>query len=168
MGGEKGSYFRRDKTISGIDIYSYNIHLSDPSICQRCHAVWKKGKWSLEEGLRAEVQKWEKPKSVTCPACRRILDDYPAGILTLKGDYLQGHKEDILQTIRNEEANSKQKNPLERIIKIEEGKDGISITTTDSKLARRIGKVVHKANGGELKIKFSHRDELVRVHWERN
>ena len=168
MSGEKGSYFRRDQAISGIDIYSYNIHLPEPSICQRCQAVWKKGKWSLDEALRAEVMKWEHPKMVTCPACRRIMDDYPAGIVTLRGGYLQQHKEDILQTIRNEEQNSKQKNPLERIMKIEEGKDGITITTTDSKLARRIGKVVNKANSGELEIKFSHNDELVRVNWTRD
>jgi len=167
MGGEKGSYFRRDQAISGTDIYS-NIHFSEPSICQRCRAIWKKGKWSLDEALRTEVLKWEQPKSVLCPACRRIMDDYPAGIITLKGAYLQVHKEEILQTIRNEEQNSKQKNPLERIMKIEESKDAITITTTDSKLARRIGKVVNKANGGELTVKFSRRDELVRVHWERN
>jgi len=167
MGGEKGSYFRRDQAISGPDIYS-NIHFSEPSICQRCRAIWKKGKWSLDEGLRTEVLKWQQPKSVLCPACRRIMDDYPVGIITLKGAYLQAHKEEILQTIRNEEQNSKQKNPLERIMKVEETKGTITITTTDSKLARRIGKVVNKANGGELKVKFSRRDELVRVHWERN
>jgi NMD protein affecting ribosome stability and mRNA decay len=167
MGGEKGSYFRRDQAVSGPDIYGH-IHFTEPSICQRCRAIWKKGKWSLDDVLRSEVLKWEQPKSVLCPACRRIMDDYPAGIVTLKGSYLQTHKEEILQTIRNEELNSKQKNPLERIMKMEESKDTITITTTDSKLARRIGKVVNKANGGELKVKFSHKDELVRVHWERN
>ena len=167
MGGEKGSYFRRDQAISGTDIYS-NIHFSEPSICQRCRAIWKKGKWSLDEALRNKVLKWEQPKSVLCPACRRIMDDYPAGIITLKGAYLQAHREEILQTIRNEEQNSKQKNPLERIMKIEESKDVITITTTDAKLARRIGKVVNKANGGELTVRFSRRDELVRVQWERN
>jgi NMD protein affecting ribosome stability and mRNA decay len=168
MGGEKGSYFRRDQAISGTDIYSYNIHFSEPSICQRCQAVWKKGKWSLDEALRAEVKKWEQPKSVLCQACRRIADDYPAGIVTLKGAYLQTHKEQILQTIHNEEANSKRKNPLERIIKMEEAKGTLTITTTDSKLARRIGKAVSESNGGQLEIKFSHGDELVRVYWERN
>jgi len=167
MSGEKGSYFRRDQAISGTDIYS-NIHFSEPSICQKCQAIWKKGRWSLDEVLRTEVLKWERPKTVICPACRRMGDDYPAGIVTLKGVYLQAHKEEILQTIRNEAENSKLKNPLERIMKIEESKDTITITTTDSKLARRIGKVVNKANGGELKVKFSRRDELVRVHWERN
>jgi aromatic ring-opening dioxygenase LigB subunit len=100
------------------------------------------------------------------------MDDYPAGIVTLKGAYLLAHKEEILQTIRNEEENSKHKNPLERIMKIEESLAGssttITITTTDSRLARRLGRVVNKANGGELTIKFSHQDELVRVHWERD
>jgi len=167
MSGEKGSYFRRDQAISGTDIYS-NIHFSEPSICQKCQAIWKKGRWSLDGALRAEVLKWGRPKTVICPACRRILDDYPAGIVTLKGAYLQAHKEEVLHTIRNEAENSKLKNPLERIMKIEERKETITITTTDSKLARRIGKVVNKANGGELKVKFSRRDELVRVHWERN
>lgn len=167
MRGERGSYFRRDQAISGTDIYS-NIHFSEPSICQKCRAIWKRGRWSLDEALRAEILKWEHPKTVICPACRRIADDYPAGVVTLRGAYMQAHKEEILQTIRNEAENSKQKNPLERIMKIEENRDGITITTTDSKLARRIGKVVNKANGGELKVKFSRRDELVRVQWERN
>ena len=120
MTGEKGGYFRRGPDVTGDDIYSYHVHFPEPSICQRCQAILKKGKWSLDEALRAEVLKWENPKQVLCPACRRIMDDYPAGILTLKGAYLEGHKEDILQTIHNEEQNSKQKNPLERIMKIEE------------------------------------------------
>jgi NMD protein affecting ribosome stability and mRNA decay len=168
MSGEKKGYFRRGPDVTGDDIYSYHIHFPEPSICQRCQAILKKGNWSLDEALRAEVLKWENPKQVLCPACRRIMDDYPAGIITLKGAYLERHKEDILQTIHNEEQNAKQKNPLERIMKIEEDKDGITITTTDSKLARRIGRAVNRANGGELKVKFSRENNLVRIYWERD
>lgn len=168
MGGEKGSYFRRDQAISGTDVYSPSIHFPEPSICQRCQAVWKKGKWSLNETLRDEVMRWERAKSVLCPACRRIIDDYPAGIVILKGAYLQTHKEQILQTIQNEEAHSKQKNPLERIMKTEEAKGVLTIATTDPKLARRIGKAVNDSSGGRLEIKFSPGDALVRVYWERD
>ena len=44
MSGEKGGYFRRGPDVTGDDIYSYHVHFPEPSICQRCQAVLKKGR----------------------------------------------------------------------------------------------------------------------------
>lgn len=164
----KGPYFRRDKNLKSGDPYRDNASIPEPSICQRCKAVWSKGKWSLDPALRKEVERWNKPRPVICPACRRIEDSYPGGILHLKGDFLNDHKEQILKTIKNEEEAILRRNPLERIISLEDRDEGITIQTTSEKLAQRLGKVINKACGGDLDIRFSHQEKLVRVYWSRD
>jgi hypothetical protein len=34
-----------------------------------------------------------------CPACKRINDDYPAGVIQLSGSFFGQHKEEILNLI---------------------------------------------------------------------
>lgn len=47
-------------------------------------------------------------------------------------------------------------------------KDGvIAVTTTDVHLARRIGEALHRAYQGQLDIKYSQDEYLVRVNWTR-
>jgi len=165
----KGPYFRRDKNLRSADPYRDDASIPEPSICQCCKAVWSKGKWSLDPAIRKEVEHWGKPRPVICPACRRIEDGYPGGILHLAGSFLQDHKEQILKTLKNEEVATLRRNPLDRIIRLEDGGvEGITVQTTSEKLAQRLGKAVNRACGGELDIRFSHQEKLVRVYWRRD
>lgn len=80
-----------------------------------------------------------------CPACRRINDDYPAGIVELSGSFFAGHKEEILNLLKNEEVLEKKEHPMERIIKILEEDKGTVVSTTGIHLARRLGDAVNRA-----------------------
>jgi hypothetical protein len=131
--------------------------------------VWRKGKWSLDPAVRREVQRWETPVAVICPACRRAKEGNPTGILYLTGSFLQRNRAEILNLVRNAERVAATKNPLERIIRIEDGqRHQLVVETTSEKLARRLGRAVSKACGGTLNIRFSHEDKLVRIYWRRD
>ena len=60
-----------------------------------------------------------------------------------------------------------QSHPLQRIMQMEEAGGKLIVTTTDVHLARRIGDALHAAFQGELSVKYSPDDFLVRVNWTR-
>lgn len=166
---KRGPYFRLDRGLSLKDPYRDDLSLPEPSLCERCQAVWRKGKWSLDPEVRKEALRFKKPHKVLCPACRRAEEGYPAGMVYLKGDFLFSHKDEILNRIKNEEAAALSKNPLDRIIRFEDmGKEGIIVETASNRLATKLGKVVEQAFGGDLLIRFSEREKLVRVYWSRD
>jgi hypothetical protein len=106
---------------------------------------------------------------VVCPACLKIRDNFPGGIVTLKGDYVLPHKQDLMKLIKNEEERARGLNPLERVMSVKEnGYGSLVISTTNEKLAQRLGRAVKKAFHGEVAYKWSHDNKLVRVDWERD
>ena len=105
------------------DTYKSRKKLSDPTVCPRCGAVFHKGRWSWAP---LPVQTHKK----VCPACRRIEDMCPAGILRMSGPFLNAHREEVLNAVHHQEKEVKKEHPLCRIIGIEESKEGIVITTT--------------------------------------
>ena len=103
-----------------------------------------------------------------CPACRKIEDKYPMGILHMSGVFLSEHKDDILRMLKNEEKRAMDKNPLERIISIEEDSEGtVSVHTTSESLVLRMGRILNRAYSGDVEYKFSDTEKLVRVEWRR-
>ena len=73
---------------------------------------------------------------------------------------------EVLRILRNEEAKARQKNPLERIMRLEKTGNGWKVETTTEKLAQRLGRSVRKARGGKLAFKWSHNNKFVRVLWQ--
>jgi len=102
-----------------------------------------------------------------CQACRRIRDSYPAGIVTLTGRFVVQHMTDLVRLARNNELQENRDHPLNRIIRIEERKDSIVITTTDIHLPRRIAEALRHAYKGELEIRYDQEGYFVRVEWRR-
>ncbi|MDQ7055714.1 MAG: hypothetical protein Q9M89_04205 [Persephonella sp.] len=49
-----------------------------------------------------------------CPACRRIEDRYEGGIVEFKGEFLQSHRDEIINLIKNVEEEEISYRPLER------------------------------------------------------
>ena len=82
------------------------------SVCGGCHAVYKNKRWYGESALYDAVVKISGTAATVCPACLKIRDNFPGGIVTLKGDYVLPHKQDLLNLIRNEEARARGFNPL--------------------------------------------------------
>lgn len=139
----------------------------DMALCTECHAVYHNKRWYLDEELHKKAMALKEVYKVLCPACKKIRDRFPGGIVTLSGDFLKEHKEEIMNLIRNEEERAMGKNPLERIMEIKEEGEGIEITTTNEKLAQRIGRSLEKAYQGKVEYRWSDDVKLIRVWWER-
>jgi NMD protein affecting ribosome stability and mRNA decay len=135
-------------------------------VCPECHAISRKKRWYMDE---AEYVSLARTGAVMrrCPACRKIADGFPSGVVTLRGKFLRTHHDEILTIVRNEEARARETNPLERIMGIREEDGSVEILTTDEKLAQRIGREIRKAYHGTVSYKWSEDANLVRVDWAR-
>lgn len=81
--------------------------------------------------------------------------------------FLSGHREEIVNLIRNEEERAMDINPLGRIIAITEENSKMVVTTTNEKLAQRIGRELKKAYRGRTEYHWSEDDKCLRVTWAR-
>ena len=161
-GGYKPSY--KKKTIS-TDPYRARGG-SAVAECESCRAVYRNKRWYA--GAGASTAGTAVVERTVCPACLRIRDAFPSGIVTLRGGFVLLHKQDIMNLVRNEEERARGFNPLERIMSFREnGYGSVVITTTNEKLAQRIGRALKKAFHGDVDYRWSHEDKLVRVDWVR-
>ncbi len=135
----------------------------EPTVCPVCNAYYRDGRWT-----------WEKPENLNgvneavCPACRRIQDRYPGGIVRVEGSYFLNRKEEIMNLIKNEEENARNMRPLQRIMSIEEDDQGITINVTYPTLARRLGEALYRAHKGSLEFAYNEGEKFVRVIWRRD
>ncbi len=144
------------------DPYFLRAKYRDPSVCAKCNVVFHDGKF---EWLEVTPQNAD---AMVCPACRRIDDDYEGGHVLLEGSFLETHKDDILNTIRNAEESEKRTRPLERIMGVVVGNRKIEVKTTYEHMARRIGASVRRAYKGDLKLQYLDSEKFVRVYWKRD
>jgi NMD protein affecting ribosome stability and mRNA decay len=142
------------------DSYKPNQKFSGSTCCPQCGAIFHKGRWIWSSAEPAM-------KRALCPACRRINDQFPAGYVTLRGEYLQKQREQILAIARRCEQNEKSEHPLQRIMSIEDTADGVLITTTDAHLARNIAEQIHDACKGSLSLRYADDNNLLRATWTR-
>jgi NMD protein affecting ribosome stability and mRNA decay len=141
-----------------LDPYQRQQKLEEGTVCPQCGAAFHEGRWQWLRLPRAAAKE-------LCPACRRIGDRFPAGTVTLRGAIAHEHKEEIIRLARHQEEAEKQEHPLNRIMNIEEDAEGITISTTDIHLPRRIGEAVKRAWRGNLAIQFEEDGYSVRVDW---
>lgn len=155
---------RNDKLIQEKihDPYMKRSKPVSPSVCPECGVVFNNGRWQWQEKVAPQANR------ELCPACQRIRDNAPAGILTLKGDFLNSHRDEIMRLIDNKVEMQKAEHPMKRMMALEEGEDGSTILTfTDTHLPRGIGQAIQSAYEGELEIQYPEDAQLVRVYWER-
>jgi NMD protein affecting ribosome stability and mRNA decay len=139
------------------------------TVCSECKSVHHDQRWYLEEQAKETLK--EKRDVLTysvCPACAKIRDKMPGGIVKLLGGFLGAHREEILNLIHNESDKAKQSNPLERVMDIETVPTGMDVLTTNERLAQRIGKALHKAYSGDVSYSWSQDTKLARVTWQRD
>ena len=144
----------------GNDAYGLKGKLPDPTACPSCGATYREGRWTWSPAPADAPQ-------TRCPACRRIADGYPAGILTVSGSFAAEHASEIEGLARNLEEREKREHPLKRIMELRPEGDGLVITTTDAKLARGIGEALHHAWHGDLDYHFTDSENVLRVSWTR-
>jgi len=71
------------------DPYRRTAKPPEPTVCPKCQAVFTEGRWA-----------WSKPPqeaaSQLCPACQRIQDAFPAGYVTIRGEFIKDHRDEIV------------------------------------------------------------------------
>lgn len=141
------------------DAYQTCAKPSEPSVCPACRAVFKGGHWQW-------LPSWPMDShTAICPACQRIRDNYPAGVITMRGDFIRRPREEVVNLARRHEKEERTLHPLHRIISIEEHTDQVTIATTDIHLPKRIGQALHRAYKGSLDLHYEKECCFVRVNW---
>ena len=142
------------------DAYRAQAKLPSPTLCPGCGAVYSDGRWQWQP--RPEAAHTEK-----CPACHRIHDHFPAGYVTVSGEFAASHRDEVIELVRNLEKKEKAEHPLKRIIDIVDEGGGMLVTTTDIHLAHGIGEALSRAYKGKLESHYNEGEKLVRVTWTR-
>lgn len=133
--------------------------------CSGCGAFHYRRHWTLTPppGFSGQIRS----HLVFCPACRKIKDRFPGGELAMRGVEAE-HRGEIARILLNEESRAREKNPLERIMRMDAANGGWRVETTTEKLAQRLGRSIKKARGGKLVFKWGHNNKFVRVLWEKS
>jgi hypothetical protein len=129
-----------------------------PACCPDCGAIYRRGRWRWEAIPAA-------PRAERCPACRSIREREPVASVTLSGEFLAAHRDEILARVRACERAESRTHPLKRIMAVSPAGKTVRITTTDAHLARRIGDALQRAYKGELDYRYPKGDRLLQVLW---
>jgi NMD protein affecting ribosome stability and mRNA decay len=161
--GEVSTRGRRDRLIKEHehDPYMTRSKPSEPSVCTECGVVFENGRWQWQP------RRPEAAAELLCPACQRLRDRVPAGILTLSGDFFGEHRDEILNLVRNKVEAQRAQHPMKRLMQLEEQADATVITFTDRHLPRGVGEAIESAYEGELEIQYTEEAGIVRVYWRR-
>jgi NMD protein affecting ribosome stability and mRNA decay len=151
---------KRDAGLARDDPYRHAAKPPEPTTCPECHATFTEGRWTWDKAP-------EDANELLCPACQRIQDRFPAGFVTIKGAFFEEHRDEIVRLIESHEKKEKAARPLQRIMAMDAKRDGLEVTTTDSHLARGIAEALHGAYKGELKLRYSRDENLLRATWRR-
>src|SRR5512139_667346 len=131
---------KRGRTRTSTDPYLPDAGYKEPALCQSCQAIYRQKRWQLDPTLAGKLANDPEVHWVTCPACQKISEAYPQGILTLRGSYLWNHEPEIRNILDNAVNRLSARNPLERIISVQRQGDDLIIETTDNKLAEQLGR----------------------------
>lgn len=158
---------KRGRIRTSDDPYLPEAGLKEPAVCQTCQAIYRQKRWQLDPLLFRKLSVDPAAHWVTCPACQKVAERYPEGILTLRGSYLWNHEAEIRNILENTLARFAARNPLERVISMQRSGDAMVIETTDNKLAEQLGRSLQRAHSGDLQIDWQGTPVVCRVQWQR-
>jgi len=134
--------------------------MTDGTVCPECRASVHGGRWQWLQAAAGAAE-------FRCPACRRIDDDFPAGFLTIEGNFFDRHRVELMHLVQTRSNRAAADHPLRRLMSAADTPEGVLLTTTDTHLAREIGTALHESYGGALNFSYESDHEMVRVHWAR-
>lgn len=137
-----------------------------PAMCSTCKAVYLNKRWYVDDHQARRVAASPDVQKLVCPACQKIRDGYPEGIVTVKWSELNDHEAEIRGLIAHVEARAISVNPLDRVMKIDRRRRDLEVQTTNDRLAQRLGRALVRAYKGKAAYKWAHRDMMVRVTWQ--
>ena len=151
------------------DVYLFRRSPKGILTCRGCGAIYYLRRWTLQPPaeVRSLVATGKGVGLTFCPACQKMRDHFWLGVVEISGTSAKENRE-VVRLIKNEEARAREKNPLERIMRIAGENGGLRVETTTEKLAQRLGRSLGKAMGGKVTYKWSHRNKFARVLWEKS
>ena len=163
--GKRHTTSYKEKEHPRQDPYAMLRGVKGPAICKKCLAVYAKKRWRFDDAESRKLAASSRTQKLVCPACQKIRDDYPEGILTVRWSALKDHETEIRGLIDNVEARTLSINPLARVMKIIARRRDLEVHTTTDRLAQRLGRELVRAFRGRVTYRWAHRDMLVRVAW---
>lgn len=156
-------------------------------LCSECGSWYFHKSWhtNIEEDTRHFFVGEENIQTVVCPPCRWRHDKQFEGELVLE-NIPQIFRESVHNLIRNYDTREQARDPMDRILHIEESNIGrpsgaqkrgavsrksleripiIRILTSENQMAVQLAKKISETFGGKLKpkITYSHEEDIVRV-----
>lgn len=144
------------------DIGDTDAKLTGSAICPDCGVLYDNGRWQWPTA----------PHSVTheavCPACQRIRDNKPAGMLILGGPYFTAHREEIMHLVQNKVDEQSAEHPLKRIMRINTSQpEQVAVTFTDQHSPWGVGQALRHAHRGTLDVRHSDDLDILIAEWQR-
>jgi NMD protein affecting ribosome stability and mRNA decay len=144
------------------DPYAARQKPAGPSVCTQCGAAFVDGRWTWQKELPENLA------NTVCPACQRVNGKYPAGEVTLTGEFIKRHAQEIMAMLRREADLENREHPLNRIIAIREDAESILVTTTNLHLPRRFLHALERAYKGRSEIHYDEEGYYARATWHRD
>ncbi|MGA7762728.1 MAG: hypothetical protein WCA59_13360 [Candidatus Binataceae bacterium] len=131
---------------------------SDPSICDRCGAVYSGKGW--RRGRRVAPEVMNRARWVACPGCAQAASgEYHGQVFITLPDAVS--RDAVSARIANVERRALLTQPERRIVASNWNGDTLEVLTTSQKLAHRIACEVEKAFGGQSHFSWSDDDGSV-------
>lgn len=162
--GEKGKKFGHTGRVE--DPYEL-AEGQEAAVCHQCHALYQGKRWFFDDKVHKRLAGTAKVREVVCPACRKIKDHYVEGYLTLSGEFLVEHKDELVTLIEKEAGRVSGRSVMDRIIQMVPEGDKLVVETTTEKMAQHLGRAVYKAYKGDLSFQWGEPNKFVRVYWSR-
>lgn len=169
--GGENAYEPRDHNLhpdESPDPYLNDPPRHEPARCSVCGNIYANKRWYHSD--QYELAETEEAHSFTCPGCQKVQDNYYFGELSVSGQFIAEHHEEISGLIQNEVHRRQKKNPLSKLVEVEVDKDAeqpeIIFHTTTGKLTELLSQALEKAFGGQLDLTES--GPVTRANWRRN
>lgn len=130
----------------------------DPSICDRCGAVYSRKIWRRPRALPAELA--ARAAWVHCPGCAQVesADEYYGRVLVEIAQGAPVSAADISDRIKNVEKRARYYQPEHQVVSSAWDGNQLEVLTTSQKLAHRIVHELAKAFGGKPRFAWSDED----------
>lgn len=154
-----------DELVRGNDDVGDWVHLL---ICPACHALLRDKTWFVDEAVYRLWDGHPEARPALCPGCMRVARHLFEGEVILRSPLLVLGKAAALDLIYNEEERARCDNPISRLTTVEDRGDEITVLTTTSILAERIGRAFKKQYAGSLEVQHLPWEKFCRVRWQRD
>ncbi|MDD4358568.1 MAG: hypothetical protein PHY30_01995 [Candidatus Pacebacteria bacterium] len=133
--------------------------------CTKCNSISWKGSWWHESDIKPKIKKDKHKEFGLCPACKMIENNEYEGEIVIENVY-PNIRTDLINSIKNEGEDGFKKDPEDRVISIEKDDHNskINVFTTENQLALKIGRKIKKSFNGTMKVIYSKKESVARIH----